>query len=183
MNRLIWYGGSDFRLHSSNSALPSPAPGEVLISVRAVGICGTDIHIIEGRFASARPPLILGHEIAGIVQEVGHGVTRVRAGDRVTVDQVIGCGTCPQCLRGAQQFCPQSVELGFTRDGGCQDFLILPESNVYLLPDHISLEEAAVLDMEVWGALRKCTVNEGDTVRVIGHGSAGLVACQVARAF
>ncbi len=155
----------------------------MLVGVRAVGICGTDVHIIEGRFQSARPPLVLGHEIAGVVLEIGNHVNHVVPGDRVTVDQVIGCGKCSFCLRGARQFCPGGAELGFTRDGGCQELLLLPEENVYVLPDEVSLEEGAILDMEVWGALRKCGVAAGNTVLVVGHGPAGLVAAQVAGVF
>jgi threonine dehydrogenase-like Zn-dependent dehydrogenase len=124
----------------------------------------------------------LGHEIAGEVAAVGDAAVRVRPGDRVTIDQVVGCGTCFFCRRGSHQFCRRGFELGITRDGGCQDYVVLPEQNVYPIPDCVSFEAAAVLDMEVWAALRKCGVHPGEAVLVIGHGPAGLVACQLLRA-
>ena len=152
------------------------------IRVRAVGICGTDIHIISGQYGLAKPPLVLGHEIAGEIEAVGAGVTRVQPGDRVTVDQVVGCGACFFCRRGSVQFCETGFELGITRDGGCQDFVLAPMQNVHTLPDTISYEEGAILDMEVWAALDKCGIRPGDSVLVLGHGPAGMVACQIARA-
>ncbi len=130
----------------------------------------------------AHPPLVLGHEMAGEVADVGEEVIRVRPGDRVTVDQVVGCGECYFCRRGSREFCPQGYELGITRHGGCQDLLILPEDNVYTVPDRITFEEAAILDMEVWGALAKAGVGPEETALVVGHGPAGLVACQILRA-
>ena len=149
--------------------------------MKAVGVCGTDIHILDGRFPIAKPPLVLGHELAGEVVATGPDVSHARAGDRVTIDQVIGCGTCFFCRRGSPQFCAHGVELGITRDGGCQDFIVVPQENVYPIPDAVSFEEAAILDMEVWAALTKCGIRKGETVLVVGHGPAGLVASQIAR--
>ena len=182
MKRLVWLGGNDFRLDQRDGAVPHPPPGQVAIRVKAVGICGTDIHIIGGKYDLAKPPLVLGHEIAGEIAAVGVGVTRVRPGERVTVDQVVGCGACFFCRRGSVQFCRTGSELGITRDGGCQDFVVAPVQNVYPLPDSISYEAGAILDMEVWAALDKCGIQPGDTVLVLGHGPAGMVACQIARA-
>ena len=181
MRRLTWEGNDRFHLDTEPAPPPSPGHGEVLVRVRAVGICGTDIHILGG-LGIGRPPLILGHEIAGEVVETGAAVDQIRPGDRVTVDQVIGCGSCPFCRRGSVQFCPDGYELGITRDGGCQDYIIVPDRNVYRVPESISLEEAAILDMEVWGAVRKAGIRAGDAVLVVGHGPAGMVACQLARA-
>lgn len=180
MKRLIWEGGTRFRY--GPAAVPDKlTDGSVLVRPTAVGICGTDVHIIEGRFPAARPPLVLGHEIAGVVVAIGPGVHRVKAGDRVTIDQVIGCGMCFFCRRGSRQFCTVGFELGITADGGCQDFLVVPQENVFVLPPTISDEVAAILDMEVWAAVTKCGVNPGESVLVFGPGPAGMVACQVAR--
>jgi 2-desacetyl-2-hydroxyethyl bacteriochlorophyllide A dehydrogenase len=180
LKRLVWEGGSRFRY------VPTAAPellldGNVLVRPTAVGICGTDVHIIEGQFPTVQPPLVLGHEIAGVVAAIGPGVHRVKAGDRVTIDQVIGCGACFFCNRGSRQFCPTGFELGITADGGCQEALVVPQENVFAIPPTISDEAAAILDMEVWGAVSKCGVHPGDTVVVFGPGPAGMVACQVAR--
>lgn len=180
MTKLIWQGGSSF----SYETVPEPQSipeDHVLIRPRAVGICATDIHIIEGRFGPARPPLVLGHEIGGVVEAVGMGVDQVRPGDRVTVDQVVGCGACFFCRRGSAQFCRSGFELGITADGGCQSLVIVPKRNIFAVPPTISDEMAAILDMEVWAALSKCEIRSGDSVLVLGPGPAGLVACQVAR--
>ena len=182
MKRLVWLGGNEFRFEQRDGSVPAPPPGQVTVRVKAVGVCGTDIHIISGNYGLAKPPLVLGHEMAGVIAAAGSGVTRVQAGDRVTVDQVVGCGECFFCRRGSVQFCETGFELGITRDGGCQDFVVTPERNVYRIPDSISFEEAAILDMEVWAALDKCSIQPGDSVLVLGHGPAGMVACQIAKA-
>ena len=182
MSRLTWLGGNHFQFNPDGVAAPTPGKGQVVVRVRSVGICGTDVHILQGHFPLAKPPLILGHEIAGEIAAVGTAVTKVGMGDRVTVDQVVGCGHCHFCKRGSAQFCLSGYELGITRDGGCQTYLVLPESNVYPVPPVISFEEAAVLDMEVWAALSKPGIRQGDSVLVIGAGPAGLIAAQLARA-
>ena len=128
MRRLVWAGAKHFRVETY-SEMPAVSKGQVLLRVRAVGVCGTDIHP-EQRSHGARPPLVLGHELAGEILEVGPGVTRAKSGDRVTVDSVVGCRKCPLCLRGRRQFCLQGYEFGISRDGGCQDVLVVPEETV-----------------------------------------------------
>ncbi|MGH9613460.1 MAG: zinc-dependent alcohol dehydrogenase [Bryobacteraceae bacterium] len=182
MSRVVWLGGDQFQFDRETALPPRPAGNEVVVRVRSVGICGTDIHILKGSFPLSKPPLVLGHEMAGEILAAGPDVTRVRQGDRVTVDQVIGCGQCAYCKRGSAQFCETGFELGITRDGGCQDFVLVPETNVYRVPDSISFDEAAVLDMEVFAALSKATVRPGEIVLVVGAGSAGLIAVQLAAA-
>jgi threonine dehydrogenase-like Zn-dependent dehydrogenase len=176
----VWVGSGDFRIENY-SDIPSIKAGQVLLRVRAVGVCGTDIHIIKGRLPGVKPPLVLGHEFAGEVVETGPGVTRVKAGARVTVDSVVGCGRCTFCRGGSRQFCQRGFEFGFSRDGACQDLLVVPEENVYPVSDDISFEEAAILDMEVYAALRRCSVPPGAVVLVVGDGPAGLIACQLLR--
>jgi 2-desacetyl-2-hydroxyethyl bacteriochlorophyllide A dehydrogenase len=180
VRRLLWAGAEHFRVETY-SALPSAGEGQVLLRVRAVGICGTDIHILNGRLPGVNPPLVLGHEFAGEVLETGPGVTRVKSGDRVTVDSVVGCGKCVFCLRGSRQFCRNGYEFGISRDGACQDLLVVPEENVYPVSDRISFEEAAILDMEVYAALCRCSLRSGAAALVVGDGPAGLIACQILR--
>jgi 2-desacetyl-2-hydroxyethyl bacteriochlorophyllide A dehydrogenase len=179
--KLVWRGGHEFSLQILQGEPAAPGPNQVLVKVRAVGLCGTDLHILSGHFPLAQPPRVLGHEIAGDVVAVGEGVQRVQTGQSVTLDSVVGCGACHFCRRGSVQFCPSGYELGITADGGCQDYLLAPERNVYPVGPRISYEEAAILDAEVWGALRKCGVHPGESVLVLGHGPAGLIACQIAR--
>jgi L-iditol 2-dehydrogenase len=180
LRKLVWRGKDVFAIEEI-SAPPAPRPDEVLLRVRSVGICGTDIHILKGAFPTSRPPMVLGHEISGEIAAVGREVKRVKEGDRVTVDAVVGCGTCPLCVRDRIQFCGEGFEFGITRDGGCQDYLLVPNRNVYPIPDALSFEEAAVLDMEVYNAVRKCGIEDHDSVLILGAGPIGLIACQVAR--
>jgi L-iditol 2-dehydrogenase len=181
MKRLVWRSGVELRMEHVSGPLPSPREDEVLLKVRAVGICGTDIHILNGTIPLAKPPMILGHEISGEIAAVGRKVTNVAEGDRVTLDAVVGCGHCPLCRRGSPQFCAEGFEFGITRDGGCQEYLVVPHHNVYRIADSVSFEEAAILDMEVYNAVRKCGIEKGDSVLVLGAGPIGLIACQVAR--
>lgn len=180
LRRLVWSGDDNFRIETE--AEPhSPPERHLLLRVRAVGICGTDIHILRGDLPGARPPLVLGHEICGEVYAVGDQVSRLKVGDRVTVDSVVGCGHCYFCRKGSKQFCKTGFEFGINRDGGCQDFLTVPEENAFHISDRISFEEGAILDMEVYSALNRCGVRAGDVALVVGDGPAGLIACQLLR--
>jgi 2-desacetyl-2-hydroxyethyl bacteriochlorophyllide A dehydrogenase len=181
MKRLVWRGGEELRMEHVLGPPPNPRGNDVLLKVRAVGICGTDIHILNGAIPSARPPMVLGHEISGEIAAVGNNVTNVREGDRVTLDAVVGCGHCPLCRQGSSQFCAQGFEFGISSDGGCQEYLIVPHQNVYRIADSVTFEEAAILDMEVYNAIRKCRIEKGDSVLVLGAGPIGLIACQVAQ--
>lgn len=169
------------QLEKNTQPPPRPQKDQVLVKVRSVGICGTDIHITNGTVATAKPPMVLGHEFAGEIVAVGTNVGNVGEGDRVTVDSVVGCGHCPFCLRGAAQFCPDGFEFGISADGGSQDYLIVPKRNVYRVPDAITFEEAAILDTEIYNAVRKCGIRRGDRVLVLGAGPIGLITCQVVR--
>lgn len=182
---MVWRGGKEFIFEEIQGLEHADlARSEVLLRVKAVGICRTDIHIIDGRFPQVKPPIVLGHEIAGVIERVGTDVKRVRRGARVTCDSVIGCGRCQFCRRGSRQFCKNGYELGFCKDkGGCQELLVIPEENVHPVSEHVSMEEAAILDMEVYAALKKSKIRRNDTVLIIGPGSAGLIAIQMARIF
>jgi L-iditol 2-dehydrogenase len=181
MRQLIWCGDEALRLQEIPNGPNDPGAGEVLVGIKAVGICGTDIHIMRGTLPGTRPPMVLGHEIAGQIVSVGSNVNHLHAGERVTVDSVVGCGQCDLCRQGRTQFCADGFEFGINRDGACQDYLIAPERNVYRIPDSISFEEAAILDIEVWNSVRKCGIRRGDRVLILGSGPIGLIACQLAR--
>lgn len=181
MRQLVWCGNEDIELREFAGPLSTPGEDEVLVGIKAVGICGTDIHIMQGNLPGTHPPLVLGHEFSGEILATGGKVERLRVGDRVTVDSVVGCGHCELCARGRSQFCQQSSEFGINRDGASQDFLVVPERNAHRIPDCISFEEAAILDIEVWNAIRKCGIEPGDRVLILGAGPIGLMACQLTR--
>lgn len=183
MRKVIWRGTGDLEFVDDGKCRPEiRQAGDVRIRVTAAGVCGTDVHIIQGKLRFVDPPLVLGHEFAGVVEECGPAVTRVRPGDRVKCDSVCGCGDCAWCADGATQFCPAGSEFGITRDGGWSEWLVVPERNLHVLPEAITDEVAAIMDVEVFGSLRKPGVSPGDTVVVFGPGPAGLIATQMARA-
>lgn len=157
-------------------------PNEVLIKVEACGICGTDIHIYEGT-ANSKPPVILGHEYTGIIEYVGGNVTLFKSGDRVAVDPNIPCGYCDYCRRGLIHLCENLTALGVHIDGGFAEYSIVPESQLYRLPDNISFE---------WGCLTEpiscaihgvelASIKAGDTVVILGAGAIGLIIMQLVR--
>jgi L-iditol 2-dehydrogenase len=182
MRKAIWRG-TDLLEFVRDAAGPPPVqdPDHVRLRITAAGVCGTDVHIIQGRLRFTDPPLVLGHEFTGVVEECGVAVTGVRPGDRVKCDSVVGCGACAWCARGATQFCPTGSEFGITRDGAWCEYLVAPERNLHRLPETIPDEVAAIMDVEVFGALRKPGIAAGEVVAVFGPGPAGLIATQLAR--
>jgi threonine dehydrogenase-like Zn-dependent dehydrogenase len=184
MRKAIWQGnGRVSFVQDGDSRAPLGDPHEVRIRVTAAGVCGTDVHIIQGKLKFVEPPLVLGHEFAGVVEQCGPAVTTVKPGQRVKCDSVCGCGACVWCRRGATQFCAAGSEFGITRDGGWAEWVVAPERNLHVLPDSVPDDVAAIMDVEVFGSLRKPGVCSGDTVAVFGPGPAGLIALQAARAF
>lgn len=164
---------------------PTPGPGQVRIAVRAAGVCGTDLHILHDEFPT-KPPVILGHEIAGVVDAVGAGVARVRAGDRVTTETYYHtCGSCRFCRDGAPNLCPERRSIGSAVNGGFAPFVVVPERNVRALPDGLPFRAAALtepLACVVHGALELPKLTAGDLAVVAGPGAIGLLTLQAARA-
>ena len=165
--------------------IPAPGSGEILLAVRAAGICGTDLHIYHDEYPT-QPPVILGHELAGEVAAIGDGVTRVAPGDRITTETYFHlCGTCRFCRGGQPNLCPERRSIGSAVNGGFAPFVVVPERNVHRLPDGLSLREAALTEpiaCVVHGALELPKVSAGDVAIVAGPGAIGLLTLQVARA-
>ena len=177
------------KLEVADLPKPSVAPGEVLVQVAACGICGSDVHGYDGSSGRRIPPLVMGHEAAGIVAEVGTGVSRFAVGDRVTFDSTVYCGACDYCLSGQINLCDNRQVVGvstpdFRRAGAFAEFVTVPEHIVYRLPDELSFAEAAMLEA-VSVALHAVAVSDlqgGETALVIGAGMIGLLTLQAARA-
>ncbi len=168
---------------------PVPAPGELLIQVAACGICGSDVHGYDGSSGRRIPPIVMGHEAAGIVAATGPGVSAFRMGDRVTFDSTVYCGACPYCLRGEMNLCDRRQVVGvscgeYRRNGAFAEFVTVPQQIVHRLPASMSFAEAAMLE-PVSVALHAVKVSEirgGETALVIGAGMIGLLTLQAARA-
>lgn len=127
---------------------PAIKPDEVLVEVKACGICGTDLHIYHGApgSAEAHPPIVLGHELAGEVVEVGAEVENLQVNDRVSIDPNIYCGTCKFCRDGRKHLCEGLQAVGVTRNGGMAQFCAVPAENAYLLPEPLTFEQGALIE-------------------------------------
>ena len=157
-------------------------PNEVLVKVQACGVCGTDVHIVEGTSRST-PPVVLGHEFTGVVEDVGIAVHGVASGQRVAVDPNISCGVCYYCRRGLVHLCANLQALGVDQDGGMAEFCFVPAQQIYLLPDGMQMEAAAFVEpvsCAVHG-IDRANIHAGDTVVIIGGGTIGLIMLQLAR--
>ena len=167
---------------------PHPAPGEVLIKVKATAICGSDEKILEGK-KKALPSTILGHETAGVVEEVGEGVGAVIPGDRVTIFPSMTCGECLYCRSGESNICVKKRTIGYAMDGGFADYLIIPKAMVaqgcvVKLPPSLSFEEGALIEPLSCGisSLKHTKVNGDSTLLIIGGGPMGQLHLLTAKA-
>ncbi|HEX6845226.1 MAG TPA: alcohol dehydrogenase catalytic domain-containing protein [Actinomycetota bacterium] len=161
----------------------TPGPGEVLIRTRAAGVCGTDLHILDGMIKPDPYPMTLGHEAAGLVEAVGDGVS-LAVGTPVAVYNKIFCGRCEQCLKGRTNICDNEPEqLGFNRDGGDAELIVVPEQNAVPVPDGVDLVTASVLTcagMTAMHAAKLSGLRMGDTAVVDGIGGVGIIVAQAA---
>jgi L-iditol 2-dehydrogenase len=177
--------------HLEIADLPKPTPGhgEVLISVAACGICGSDVHGYDGSSGRRIPPIVMGHEAAGTIAALGAGVSGFAEGDRVTFDSTIFCGACNNCRRGDVNLCDHRQVLGvscaeFRRPGAFAEYIAVPSRILYHLPDNLSFNEAAMLEA-VSVALHGVSLAQiatGSTALVVGAGMIGLLTLQALRA-
>ena len=168
--------------------VPVPAVGErdILVRIKAAGICHSDVHYRAGASPVGPLPQTLGHEIAGLVETVGAQVTGLAPGDRVCLHYLLTCGDCAYCTAGHEQFCPQGQMLGKHTDGGYAEYIALPARSAVPLPAEIPFEHGAILmcsSATSLHALRKARLAAGETVAVFGAGGLGMSAIQIARAF
>ncbi len=162
---------------------PNPAAGEVLIDIRANGLCRSDVHALRG--VLRQDPSTMGHEGAGVVEAVGAGVTAPRIGDRVVVNYVNPCGACAMC-RGAHEEICERAPIGFGTDGVFADAIAVPAANVAALPDNIPFEEGAVLGCAgstAWAAASRSGLRPGRSCMIIGLGGVGMQGVQTAKLF
>lgn len=187
MKALVHTAPGKFELQN----IPMPHVGErdVLIAVKAVGICGSDVHGATGKTGRRIPPIVMGHEAAGVVAETGPAVSRFHKGDRVTFDSTIYCGECADCRAGRINLCPNRRVLGvscneYKRDGAMAEYISVPEHIVYALPPQMSFEDGAMIEALSIGvhAAKRASLQKGQNVAVIGCGVIGLMIVQAARA-
>lgn len=163
----------------------SLAADEVLVKVAACGVCGTDVHIYHGEKGSEEvtPPVVLGHEISGIIEKTGCGVTKVKVGDHVALDPNMYCGSCHFCRIGKKQLCENLLAIGVNCNGGFADYVYVPESQCFVLDNDIPLEEGAMAEPLACciHGMDRLRIRQGDTVCVIGGGAIGLIMVQLAK--
>jgi L-iditol 2-dehydrogenase len=171
--------------------LPRPIPGseEVLVQVTACGICGSDVHGYDGSSGRRIPPIVMGHEAAGIVAETGSGISEFKKGDRVTFDSTVYCGNCDYCRSGQMNLCDFRQVVGvscgdYRRAGAFAEYVVVPQRILYRLPDALSFPEAAMLEAVsvALHAVRLSEMRGGETALVIGAGMIGLLTLQAAKA-
>ncbi len=164
---------------------PKPGPGEVLIEVKACGICGTDIHVFHDEFPYW-PPVILGHEFAGQIVETGEGASAFKVGDRVVGEpHTQACGQCYLCRTGNIQICKMKRSPGWGIDGAFTRYLKMPERLLHPIPDHVGYDAAAVVEPAantIHDVIERAKVEAGDFVVVLGPGPIGLLAAMTSRA-
>lgn len=168
---------------------PELGPGEVLIEVAACGICGSDVHGMDGSTGRRQPPIVMGHEAAGRIVELGPGVDDWAPGERVTFDSTVYCGQCWFCRRGQINLCDRRRVLGvscddYRRHGAFAEYVAVPQHILYRLPDAVSFEQAAMVEplSVALHAVNRCRVRLDDTAVVVGAGMIGLLVVQALRA-
>lgn len=176
-------GSSPLKL--TDAPEPHPVAGEVRLKVRCCAICRTDLHVIEGELPQAKLPIIPGHQIVGVVDEVGPGCTRLRSGDRVGAAWLRHtCGACVFCRAGRENLCESSLFTGYHADGGYAEYAVVPEAFAYPLPpafDDVSAAPLLCAGIIGYRALKRCNLPRGGSLALYGFGSSAHVVLQLAK--
>ena len=183
MKAAVFYGRHDLRIQEIDA--PTATPGNILVQVKACGICGTDMHIFDGDEGAAPTPsgTVLGHEFSGEVIAVGDGVTNISVGDHVCIDPNQLCNTCNYCREGLGHFCENMIGIGTTVHGGFAEYCSIPQSQAYKFDKKLSYAAAAMTEPVACclHGIDMCEINPGATVAVIGGGMIGLLMLQLAK--
>ncbi|MBL4884927.1 MAG: alcohol dehydrogenase catalytic domain-containing protein, partial [Planctomycetaceae bacterium] len=173
--------------HLEITEMPQPTvgSGDILISVQACGVCGSDVHGYDGSSGRRIPPLIMGHEAAGVITEIGSAVTRFQVGNRVTFDSTVSCGSCFHCNRGEINLCDNRTVLGvscgeYRQHGAFAEYVVVPEHITYELPESFPFEHAAMIEAVSIAvhAANRTSISLGDSCVVVGTGMIGLLVVQ-----
>jgi 2-desacetyl-2-hydroxyethyl bacteriochlorophyllide A dehydrogenase len=180
MKAAVLYGPFDLKIEEVDK--PEPGIGEVLLKVKASGIRGTDVSIYAGK-QKMNYPRIIGHEFAGEIEKVGKKVTKVKVGDRVVSDAVYSCGKCYLCYMGRRNLCINGGLYGREKDGSYAEYIIVPESACFKIPDNISFENATIIEMlaTIYRGQKRVRINPGESVLILGQGAVGLLQTQLAK--
>jgi L-iditol 2-dehydrogenase len=163
---------------------PAPGPGEVVVQVRASGICGSDVHGYTGHTGRRTPGVVMGHEAAGVVTRVGPDVGGVQVGDRVALRSILACGTCDQCLAGRANTCRNRRGLGMAMDGAYAELVVVPEALAVSIPDSVSFTAGALVEplAVALHAVRATLAGSPERILIVGAGTIGLLVLLALRA-
>ena len=183
MKSAVFYGKNDLKVE--DEPMPEVGVNDVLIQVKACGICGTDVHIYEGDKGAAdvTPPTILGHEFSGVIAKVGENVSKFKEGDRVCIDPNCYCGGCDYCHNGLAHFCENMIGYGTTVNGGFAEYCAVDQRQVYRLGDNTTFEQGAMTEPVACclHGIDMCNITPGAQVVVIGGGMIGLLMMQLSK--
>ena len=182
MKAAILHGGADLRFET----VPDPTPGaaDAVVRVHACSICGSDLHAFHGKHPRLTFPRVLGHEFAGEIVALGKGVSKFRLGERVCCDIDFACGQCGPCREGRSNICERLRTMGFDRDGAYAEYAVVPEFNLYRLPENVNYDQAAavqVLGISYHAVTDRVRPRRGEKIAVIGAGPIGLGAALIAQ--
>lgn len=187
MRAVVLNGPNDF----APTDLPTPAIGEneMLMEMKKAAVCGTDMRILTGaKTKGVRYPSVIGHEMCGVISEVGKNVAGFQAGDKVSIANVIPCGSCPACLEGRENACMNRKAIGYEFNGGFEEYVLIPEiaiksGNVIKLPEHVSFTAGALIEPLACciRGLKNAGTGFNDTVLIVGAGPIGLMHMQLSR--
>ncbi|MBM4763366.1 2,3-butanediol dehydrogenase [Bacillus sp. B15-48] len=183
MKAMVYYSPKNVKIE--NVSEPQVQPGKVKVKVKYTGICGTDLHVYRGnKRIGAKSPMILGHEFAGEIVEIGESVSSCQVGDRVVIENFWGCGECIYCREGEYYACQHLEAYGLQHPGGFAEYVVVNENKVFQLPDNISFETAAVIEPTsvAMQSVKNSSLKIGDTVAVFGSGPMGSLVTQCAKA-
>lgn len=182
MKAMLYYGPKNVKVE--NVTDPKVKPGTVKVKIIYAGICGTDLHEFHERRAVNKTPMILGHEFTGEIVEIGEGVSSFKVTDRVVVEPIWGCGECDCCQEGDYNLCSSLESYGLHHPGGFAEFVIVKEDNLFLLPDDMDYETAALVEPTAVAmqAVKSSKLRIGNKVAIFGGGPIGLLVAQCAKA-
>ncbi len=182
MKALIWTGADQSEIRDIE--IPEIEPDEVLLKVRATGVCGTDLTIYKGYFPAHRaiPPMALGHEMSGEIAKTGSAVEGYEIGDRVVADPLISCGTCYNCVKGLRHICRTLALFGVDSNGSFAEYVKVKADKLHRIPDTLSFEKAALFEPLAVAvhAVRRSKLAAGDTAAIVGGGPIGILLAIVA---
>lgn len=171
------------RIEYNDAPVPSPGPGEVLLRIKKIGVCGSDVHVWHGQHPFTPYPVVQGHEFCGMIEAIGPEVKRAQPGMKATAAPQIVCGKCNPCKRGDYHICDALKVRGFQAPGCAQDYFVVPDERLVLLPESLSYDEGAFIEPAAVAAhaTRRAGSLNGKNVVVLGAGPIGNLVAQAAR--